>query len=231
MRLIDADALKASVLKWMPPDPCGNEEREYPFETDICVSMLMEIEEAPTVTLDHLADADKKVSSSRGHENDKDAIYRQDAIDAINTWDKFGVDERGRLVRWHEGLEPYVHLRDVLTAIVNLPSAQPEQAIKDCRNCKHGKYNDHLETYFCYNPNECIEWNLWEPIAQLDRKTGKWSEKEVIHKAEAKTVIEEWQSCKCSVCGRYDTRPYLYYFDDPHFCSWCGADMRGEQNG
>ena len=54
-----------------------------------------------------------------------DLISRKDAIDAINTWDKFGVDERGRAVRWHEGLIPYVHLRDVLTAIVNLPSAQP----------------------------------------------------------------------------------------------------------
>lgn len=47
-----------------------------------------------------------------------------------------------------------------------LPSAQSEQAVKDCRNCKHGKYNDHLETHFCYNPNECTEWELWEPIAQ-----------------------------------------------------------------
>ena len=53
-------------------------------------------------------------------------ISLQAAIDAINTWDKFGVDERSRIVRWHEGLEPYVHLRDVVTAIVNLPSAQPE---------------------------------------------------------------------------------------------------------
>lgn len=53
-----------------------------------------------------------------------DLISRQAAIDAVNTWDKFGVDERGRLVGWHEGLEPYVHLRDVLNAIVFLPSAQ-----------------------------------------------------------------------------------------------------------
>ena len=49
MRLIDADALKNSVLKWLPPDPCGQEEKEYPFETDICVSMMQEIEDAPTI--------------------------------------------------------------------------------------------------------------------------------------------------------------------------------------
>ena len=56
-----------------------------------------------------------------------DTISRQAAIDAINTWDRFGVDERCRLVRWNEGLELYVRLRDVLTAIVNLPYAQPER--------------------------------------------------------------------------------------------------------
>lgn len=48
MRLIDADELMKKVKKWLPPDPCGREEKEFPFEIDICVSMLMEIEEAPT---------------------------------------------------------------------------------------------------------------------------------------------------------------------------------------
>ena len=60
-----------------------------------------------------------------------------------------------------------------------------------------------------------------------ERKTGKWLERHHAYADEEK-VIEEWQSCKCSVCGRYDTRPYLYYFSEPRFCSWCGADMRGE---
>lgn len=49
MRPIDGDKLKEEVLKWLPSDPCGIEEKEIPFETDICVSMLMEIEEAPTI--------------------------------------------------------------------------------------------------------------------------------------------------------------------------------------
>lgn len=53
-----------------------------------------------------------------------DLIKRQDAINAISTWDKFGIDERNRVVRWHEGLEPYVKLRDVVWAIEKLPSAQ-----------------------------------------------------------------------------------------------------------
>lgn len=49
MRAIDADELRKCVLKWLPQDPCGKEEKEMPFETDICVSMLMEIDEQPTI--------------------------------------------------------------------------------------------------------------------------------------------------------------------------------------
>jgi len=67
------------------------------------------------------------------------------------------------------------------------------------------------------------------PSAEPERKTGKWLEKSVIHKDEADTVIEEWQSAKCSVCGKYHTTLYLYYFSDYNYCPHCGADMRGEQ--
>lgn len=49
MRTIDADALKDRVLKWMPSDPCGIEEKEFSFEADIVASLMMEIEEAPTI--------------------------------------------------------------------------------------------------------------------------------------------------------------------------------------
>lgn len=70
-----------------------------------------------------------------------DLIRRKATIDAINTWDKFGVDKRCRIVKWREGLELYVRLRDVLTAIVNQPSAQSE--IIRCKYCRHRIVNDH----------------------------------------------------------------------------------------
>lgn len=65
------------------------------------------------------------------------------------------------------------------------------------------------------------------PPAQPERKRGEWIEREVTHidDLEAKDIITAWQSCKCSVCGRYDTKPYMYYFDAPKYCSWCGAEM------
>ena len=68
------------------------------------------------------------------------------------------------------------------------------------------------------------------PSAQPERKRGKWTEKHHAYSDE-ESVIEEWQSCRCSECGRYDTRPYMYYFSEPNYCSYCGADMRGEQDG
>ena len=67
------------------------------------------------------------------------------------------------------------------------------------------------------------------PSAQPERKKGKWTEKHHAYSDE-ESVIEEWQSCRCSECGRYDTRPYMYYFSEPNYCSYCGADMRGEEH-
>lgn len=69
MRTIDADALKSKVLKWMPSDPCGIEKKEFPFEADIVASLMMEIEEAPTIEPEphwilcneRLPDAEKKI--------------------------------------------------------------------------------------------------------------------------------------------------------------------------
>lgn len=86
-----------------------------------------------------------------------DTISRQAAIDAL-----YHVDEyNGRSVE----------------AIKNLPPAQPEQAIKDCRNCKHGRYNDYHKTMFCYNSDDCTDWNLWEPAELSSEQSEGWMER------------------------------------------------------
>ena len=80
------------------------------------------------------------------------------------------------------------------------------------------------------------ETDAREKLARLIRqdtddyqtKNGEWIEKEVMHKDEAHDVIDEWQSARCSVCGKYHTTPYMYYFDEHRYCPNCGADMRGE---
>ena len=57
---------------------------------------------------------------------------------------------------------------------------------------------------------------------------GNWIEKEVIDdRKDAK--IPQWQQAQCSICGKWNTTPYMYYFDEFDFCPNCGADMRGEE--
>lgn len=55
-------------------------------------------------------------------------------------------------------------------------------------------------------------------------KVGKWLEKE-IHG----NNVGEWQSAKCSVCDKYHTTPYMYYFSHYKFCPNCGCRMRGKE--
>ena len=64
------------------------------------------------------------------------------------------------------------------------------------------------------------------PPARPEPKKGHWIEKEVMYIKDIKDAIDAWQSCKCSECGRYDTRPYMYFFVEPMFCSHCGAEMK-----
>lgn len=62
-----------------------------------------------------------------------------------------------------------------------------------------------------------------EPIFADVREVrhGTWQEKQVFDG----NCIEQWQSAKCPVCGRYHTIPYLYYFHHDNYCPNCGAIM------
>ena len=57
-----------------------------------------------------------------------DLISRQAALDAMDTWDKFGCDPDGKLVRYDDDKHyiAYVHYEDMVRAIKHLPSAQQD---------------------------------------------------------------------------------------------------------
>lgn len=57
---------------------------------------------------------------------------------------------------------------------------------------------------------------------------GKWVEFSVYDCSDS--GVEELQTCRCSNCGRYDTRPFLYYVNEPRFCSFCGSYNGREGN-
>jgi len=63
------------------------------------------------------------------------------------------------------------------------------------------------------------------PSVTPQPKIGEWLEKEV----NSDKAIEEWQSARCSVCDKYHTTPYMYYFDNYKFCPNCGAKMEVEE--
>ena len=69
---------------------------------------------------------------------------------------------------------------------------------------------------------EAKAWMNDAPSA--DRPSGEWQEKETFNNEDS--IIEHWQSARCSMCERYHTTPYMYYFNDYNFCPYCGADMR-----
>ena len=87
------------------------------------------------------------------------------------------------------------------------------QAIKDCRNCKHGKYNDHYNANFCYSNDNCVNWDKWEPseynIEQPQCDCCNWHDLEA---GDTLYIHEDWDGGVgfayirdiqyCPVCGR-----------------------------
>jgi len=53
------------------------------------------------------------------------------------------------------------------------------------------------------------------------KASGRWEERKV---ADGNS-IEDWQSARCSVCGKYHTTPYFYTFYYYKYCPHCGARM------
>ena len=92
-------------------------------------------------------------------------MTNKEVINFLNQVRKILLDDKSWL---ESSIQP---INEAFDMSINALTAQPKQAVKGCRNCKYGKYNDHWNTRFCYNPNECTEWNLWEPDAQHDKHT------------------------------------------------------------
>lgn len=66
---------------------------------------------------------------------------------------------------------------------------------------------------------------------QAEAVQGEWEDREVFNETDDDYFVEEWQSARCSVCGKYHTTPYMYYFDDFNYCPNCGAKMTPYKGG
>ena len=105
-------------------------------------------------------------------------------------------------------------------------SAEPEQSIAEWQK-------DFKEYINMLNIPRDDYKGIMEYINDLpsaERKHGEWVERNVMQdRRDAK--IPEWQSAKCSVCGKYHTTPYMYYFTNYDYCPNCGCAMaRGDED-
>lgn len=102
--------------------------------------------------------------------------------------------------------------------------ALEQQPCNDCISREEALRHRHLIHdddgigYSVVRVDEIIELPSVTP--QL-KPTGSWVGKIVVDDVE----IDEWQSARCSKCGKYHITPYLYYFDDYNYCPNCGAKM------
>ena len=81
------------------------------------------------------------------------------------------------------------------------------------------------DNLFEFVPKEFIDNAPTADVVEI--RHGEWLEKKVFDNTDEDFVwkIEKWQSARCSVCGKYHTTPYMYYFDNFNYCPYCGAKM------
>lgn len=92
-----------------------------------------------------------------------DAISREELLKAIDTWDKFGVDDTNSLFRLDNlslpHYVPYIHYDDVIKCIKGMPSVTQKSG--KWRRVSIEKYIQHAMAY--YECSECGGQTIGEP--------------------------------------------------------------------
>ena len=65
--------------------------------------------------------------------------------------------------------------------------------------------------------------NLPSSDTEQRAENAQWIEREVFDNVDYE--IPQWQSMKCSNCGKYHTTPYKYKLNPAQYCPNCGARM------
>ena len=139
-----------------------------------------------------------------------DLISRADAIKALSEYYEYSI----RMV-------------DEITDLLNsLPSVSANPTVIRCTTFWNEEdFKEWADRIKEQNKGNNIIVIPCEAECVSAERVGVWIEKEK-HEDED-THITEWQSARCSLCGKYLTTPFMYYFTDYPYCPSCGAKMKG----
>lgn len=155
--------------------------------------------------------------------DDKDTIYRQDAIDAVND---VLAEYIPVLPHWLERIPLECALK-----IKGLPSAQPERLTDD----DFETIRIHLNAY----KEKLCNQQRWEEAEEYQRiidrfmafasaqpKHGKWVERNPLNSDKCRLI--ECDQCGNSYIVGFNV-PYEHWIDNRNYCEKCGADMRTKE--
>ena len=151
-----------------------------------------------------------------------DLISRADAVKTV-------IRKCSPICDWRVGTQQYP---DSVVAEINaLPSANVEPTVIRSRTLLPTKdFKEWAKRIKEVNTNAVVIPCDAE-VESADAVQGEWEDKEVFNDTDDDHIVEEWQSARCSVCGKYHTTPYMYYFDNFNFCPNCGARMTPYKGG
>lgn len=198
----------------------GSTEREQNIEA---IDMAIEALSEPS-KVDYRTDKSANIGTEVN-----DLISRADAIEAVAEEWLSEASAESPYVN-NDDIGAYKKLAEELFA--DIPSAnyiteKPNDAIKPS--------NDVISRADAIEEISKGVWNVYELIDRIntlpsaDRPKGEWEDREVFNDTDDDHIVEEWQSARCSVCGKYHTTPYMYYFNNYNYCPNCGAYMGGKE--
>ena len=156
----------------------------------------------------------------------EDLIKRSDAIDAAGdmSYIAFEIRKKLRMIPSAEPMPDYIDNVLVVRHYCNGMVAMNEECYKRMQTV------DPITTEQAIEHLQECGWLPEHDRILTEPTSGKWEEKETFSVADDDPIISQWQSARCSECGKYHTTPYMYYFNDYNYCPNCGAQMKGEDD-
>ena len=127
-----------------------------------------------------------------------DAISREELLKAIDTWDRFGVDDTNSLFRLDNLSLPhyvaYIHYDDVVKCIKGMPSVAIPPDHDGCKDCKYETYPNY--DYPCCECKQNYKdmWEMEKPTDTITMTREEFSEKLMEHYRQGRADEKAYQN-------------------------------------